>query len=314
MIEHAMVRTKPKPWGRTDLRPWSEAGTSDGPIGELWFERPGLAAPETQLLLKLLFTSEPLSIQVHPDDVFARSIGLARGKTEAWYILSAIPGARVAVGLDYLRSSAELRTAIVDGSIANIVHWHTVRRGDVVYVPAGTVHAIGAGIVLAEIQQNSDATFRMFDFGRCRELQIDHAVAVATPGPRDPQSTSERLSGARIVLSLNPHFVLEQINLDPGAVWMLDAPTETWFFSIEGHALVGPTALSPGNAMFLQADQAEIVVGPAGLTALLAYPGPSVRLDALRANGSVSLNSSPSAPGAPGSLALQTSEITSWLL
>ena len=100
-IEHTIVRTKPKPWGSLDLRPWSQASTSDGPIGELWFERPGLAAPGTALLLKLLFTTEPLLIQVHPDDAFARSIGLRNGKTEAWYILSAVAGAKVAVGLNY---------------------------------------------------------------------------------------------------------------------------------------------------------------------------------------------------------------------
>jgi mannose-6-phosphate isomerase len=283
MIEHAVVRTKPKPWGRTDLRPWSQAPATDGPIGEIWFERPGSAAPKTQLLLKLLFTSEPLSIQVHPDDEYARSIGLSRGKTEAWYVLSAVPGAQVAVGLNYPRSSAELRTAIADGLIANIMHWHPVHSGDAVFIPAGTIHAIGAGIVLAEIQQNSDATFRLFDYGRRRELQIDHAVAVATPGPREAQSAPERVSSARILLSVNPHFVLERIKLDPGAVWILDAPKETWFLSIEGDAVVGPTASSPGDAMFLESDQAEIVVGPAGLTALLAYPGPSVNLDALRA-------------------------------
>ena len=121
-IEHAIARAKPKPWGSTDLRPWSQAPTSDGPIGELWFERPEPAAPKTELLLKLLFTTEPLSIQVHPNDTFAQSIGLPNGKTEAWYILSAIPGAKVAAGLNYPRSSTELRTAITDGSIANIVH------------------------------------------------------------------------------------------------------------------------------------------------------------------------------------------------
>ena len=90
-----------KPWGSTDLHPWSRASTSNGPIGELWFERPGLAAPGTALLLKLLFTTEPLLIQVHPDDAFARSIGLRNGKTEARYILSAVAGAKVAVELNY---------------------------------------------------------------------------------------------------------------------------------------------------------------------------------------------------------------------
>ncbi len=289
-IEHAIVRREPKPWGSTDLRPWSEAPANDGPIGELWFERPGVAAPKTVLLLKLLLTTEPLSIQVHPDDAFARSIGLASGKTEAWYILSAIAGAQVAVGLNYPRSSAELRAAITDGSIANIVHWHPVHGGDVIVIPAGTIHAIGAGIVLAEIQQNSDATFRMFDYGRQRELHIENAVAVATAGPRERQSPPERLSDARIVLTVNPHFALEQIDLDPGSIWLLDAPKETWILAIKGHANLGLTRLSPGEAVFLQADRAEIEAGPAGLKALLAYPGPDVNPDALREHGAGGVN------------------------
>jgi mannose-6-phosphate isomerase len=284
-IEHAIARAKPKPWGSIDLRPWSRASTSDGPIGELWFERPEPAAPETALLLKLLFTTEPLSIQVHPDDAFARSIGLSNGKTEAWYILSAIPGALVAVGLNYPRSAAELRTAIADGSIANIVHWHPVHKGDVIFIPAGTIHAIGAGIVLAEIQQYSDATFRLFDYGRQRELHIENAVAVATAGPRERQSSPERLSDARTVLTVDPHFALEQIDLLPGSVWTLDAPKETWILAIEGHAQLGATRLSPGDAVFLEADHAEIEVGADGLKALLAYPGPNVNPNALRQRG-----------------------------
>jgi mannose-6-phosphate isomerase len=281
-IEHAIVRTKPKPWGSIDLRPWSQASTRDGPIGELWFERPDVAAPKTALLLKLLFTTEPLSIQVHPDDGFARSIGLSNGKTEAWYILSAIPGAKVAVGLNYPRSAGELRTAITDGSIANIVHWHPVHKGDAIFIPAGTIHAIGAGIVLAEIQQHSDTTFRLFDYGRQRELHIENAVAVATAGPHKAQSPPERLSGARMALAVNPHFALEQIDLAPGSVWMLDARKETWVLAIEGHARLGSTALSLGDAVFLEADHAEIEVGADGLKALLAYPGPNVNPDALR--------------------------------
>jgi mannose-6-phosphate isomerase len=284
-IEHAIVRAKPKPWGSIDLCPWSQASTNDGPIGELWFERPEPAAPETKLLLKLLFTTEPLSIQVHPDDAFARSIGLSNGKTEAWYILSAIPGAQVAVGLNYPRSAVELRTAITDGSIANIVHWRPVHKGDVIFIPAGTIHAIGAGIVLAEIQQYSDATFRLFDYGRQRELHIENAVAVATAGPRERQSPPERLSDARTVLTVNPHFALEQINLVPGSVWILNAPKETWILAIEGHAQLGVMRLSPGEAVFLEADHAEIEVGADGLKALLAYPGPDVNPDALKQPG-----------------------------
>ncbi len=98
-IEHASVQVVRKPWGVTDLHPWSGIDGSDDAIGELWFQRIDQNAPSPALLLKLLFTSQPLSIQVHPDDAFARSIGLPNGKTEAWYILSATPDARVAVGL-----------------------------------------------------------------------------------------------------------------------------------------------------------------------------------------------------------------------
>ena len=233
-IEHAVVHIKRKPWGSNNLLPWSDTQANDGPIGELWFQRPDIAAPETALLLKLLFTTEPLSIQVHPDDSFARSIGLANGKTEAWYILSAAPGAQVALGLKCSLSPTELRSAIADGSIANIVHWNPVRKGDVIFVPAGTIHAIGAGIVLAESQQQSDTTFRLFDYGRQRELHIDKAVAVARAGPAERQPRPEQLDDARKALIVNPHFVLEQIDFLPDSVWALDAPTETWILIIGG--------------------------------------------------------------------------------
>jgi mannose-6-phosphate isomerase len=317
-IEHAIVRTKPKPWGSLDLRPWSEASPTDGPIGELWFERPGPATPGTALLLKLLFTTEPLSIQVHPDDAFARAIGLANGKTEAWYILSAIAGAQVAVGLNYRRSATELRAAITDGSIASIVHWHPVHQGDVIFIPAGTIHAIGAGIVLAEIQQHSDATFRLFDFGRQRELHIESAVAVATAGPREIQSPPERLSDARMVLTANSYFALEQIDLAPRSVWTLDAPKETWLLAIEGHAQLGSTRLALGEAIFMQADHAEIEAGRDGLKALLAYPGPNVNPDALTERSAAGANriphTSPRAPLAPAfeSTALKQPEPPNW--
>ena len=172
-IEHASVQVVRKPWGVADLHPWSDIDGSGDSIGELWFQRADRNAPTPALLLKLLFTSEPLSIQVHPDDVFARSIGLPNGKTEAWYILSALPNARVAVGLKCRITPHELRASIRDGSIADLVRWRPVAKGDTIFVPAGTIHAIGSGIVLAEIQQYSDATFRMFDYGRQRELNED---------------------------------------------------------------------------------------------------------------------------------------------
>ena len=170
------------------------AASTDGvAVGELWFQRPDANAPNPALLLKLLFTKEPLSIQVHPDDAFARSIGLANGKTEAWYILSATPEAQVAVGLKRQLTPPQLRASIEDGSIADLIQWRPVRKDDVIFVPAGTIHAIGAGIVLAEIQQSSDTTFRLFDHGRQREIHVDNAVAAANAGPPNA-SPPRRLS------------------------------------------------------------------------------------------------------------------------
>ena len=180
-------------------------------------------APIPALLLKLLFTSEPLSIQVHPDDEFARSIGLPNGKTEAWYILAANPGARVALGLKRHLTPQELRAAIRDGSIADLTQWRPVAKGDIIFVPAGTIHAIGAGIVLAEIQQRSDTTFRLFDYGRQRELHEESAVAVSDAGPVQTQSGPRRLTSARTVLIASPHFVLERIDLPANSNWALDA-------------------------------------------------------------------------------------------
>ena len=148
-IEHASVQVARKPWGVANLHPWSSIDGSGDAIGELWFQRVDKNAPTPALLLKLLFTSEPLSIQVHPDDAFARSIGLPNGKTEAWYILSATPGARVAVGLKRSLTPQELRASIRDGSVAGPTQWRPAVKGDIIFIPAGTIHAIGAGIVLA---------------------------------------------------------------------------------------------------------------------------------------------------------------------
>jgi mannose-6-phosphate isomerase len=281
-IEHAVVQIKHKPWGSNDLLPWSDTPTNDGPIGELWFQRTDASAPKTALLLKLLFTTGPLSIQVHPDDAFARSIGLTNGKTEAWYILSTAPGAQVAVGLKYPISSTELRTAMEDGSIANIVRWHPVRNGDAILVPAGTIHAIGAGVVLAEIQQQSDVTFRLFDYGRQRDLHIDDAIAAARAGPAEYQPLPQKLTKARTALIVNPHFVLEQIDFPPDSAWTLDAPNETWILVIKGCAKIGCTKVSLGEAVFLKDDHTEIDVRSDGLSALLAYRGPNVNPDALK--------------------------------
>jgi mannose-6-phosphate isomerase len=273
-IEHASVRVVRKPWGVADLHPWSGIDGSGDSIGELWFQRSDRDAPAPALLLKLLFTSEPLSIQVHPDDAFARSIGLPNGKTEAWHILSALPDAAVAVGLKRRITPRELRASIRDGSIAELVQWRPVSEGDTIFVPAGTIHAIGSGIVLAEIQQHSDATFRMFDYGRQRELNEDDAVAASDAGPAQVQSSPRRLTDDRALLIASQHLVLEHINLPRDSSWALLAAPETWILVLDGHAAIGLAGASVGEAIIVGGDRTSIEVGPNGLSGLVAYPGP----------------------------------------
>jgi mannose-6-phosphate isomerase len=284
-IEHASVHVARKPWGVADLHPWSGIDGSGDAVGELWFRRPDKSAPDPALLLKLLFTSEPLSVQVHPDDAFARSIGLPNGKTEAWYILAATADARVAVGLKRHLTTEELRAAIGDGSIAALAQWRSVAKDDIIFVPAGTIHAIGAGIVLAEIQQHSDATFRLFDYGRQRQLHEDSAVAVSDAGPAQTQAGLRRLTDARTVLTANPHFVLERIDLPANTSWQLNAERETWILVIDGRATIGSIRASVGDAVFAEADRADIEVGPASMSGLVAYPGPDPTMSLLVETG-----------------------------
>ncbi len=283
-VEHADARLVRKVWGSTDLRPWSSRDHDGEVIGEIWFQRTDATAPDPALLLKLLFANERLSIQVHPDDVFAKSIGLPHGKTEAWYILSATPDAEVAVGLKQLVTAQQLRASIEDGSIADLVRWRPVRQGDVVFVPAGTIHAIGSGVVIAEIQQTSDATFRLFDFGRGRELHVGNAVAVAHAGPAGGQAAAMPLSDFRTLLIACPYFVMERIELAPNSAWDLHAPSETWLLALEGDARIGAIRATIGEAVFFNADRATIETGSAGLTGLVAYVATAPRSDLLSRN------------------------------
>ncbi len=139
------------------------------------------------LLVKFIFSEEKLSVQVHPDDSYAASHEKAaggRGKTEMWYALRARPGAEVMVGLKSDVTRDGFQSAIADGTAENCLELVPVREGDGIYVPAGTAHTIGPGLVLCEIQQHSDLTYRVYDsnrrdaLGRTRELHVDKALAV----------------------------------------------------------------------------------------------------------------------------------------
>jgi mannose-6-phosphate isomerase len=292
-IEHTSVRAVRKPWGVSDLHPWSRIDGTIDAVGELWFERTDKNAPTPALLLKLLFTSEPLSIQVHPDDTFARAMGMRNGKSEAWYIISAKPGSQIGVGLERRVTSQELRASIRNGSIVELVRWRPVEKGDVVFIPAGTIHALGAGIVLAEIQQHSDTTFRLFDYGSQRELHEDDGVAVANAWPLRPAQHPTRLTAERTVLVASRYFVLERFDLPEGSSWALLAEAETWLLVLEGHAAIGLAAASIGQAIFVGGGRTSIEVGVNGLTALVAYPASAPIGSLLQRLGEASTNPVP---------------------
>jgi mannose-6-phosphate isomerase len=273
VIEHARTRALRKPWGVEDLRPWSKARHDGEAIGEIWYERSHNTAANPSLLLKLLFTSQPLSIQVHPDDAFAHSMGLPRGKSEVWYVLSAAPDAKVALGLSLRLTPQQLREAIDDGSISDLVVWHTVSENDVIFVPAGTIHAVGAGLVIAELQQRSDVTFRLFDYGRNRELHIENAIVVADTGPATFQVSPNQLTAERKLFVSSSHFALERIDLAPNSSWRLDAERETWLLVVSGDAIAGSFNVCNGDALFAQSDRVDIRPGAVGMAALVAYTG-----------------------------------------
>lgn len=199
-ISVAPFRLKPwfseRVWGKQDLRPWyAETGTKEL-VGESWLTGPqcvvetgefsgrefaSVAAQiggEFPLLVKLLFPNEKLSVQVHPDDAQARAMGEVRGKTECWYVLEAEPGAYVSLGLKDGVDALKFRAAVADGTAEDLLRQVPVSVGDMLFVDAGTVHAIGPGVVLLETQQTSDVTYRLYDYGRPRELHLEKGLAV----------------------------------------------------------------------------------------------------------------------------------------
>ena len=251
VINQLVGRKVEKPWGRRDIgAPFEPGEVNDQPVGEIWFERLGGKMPD--LLIKYLFTSQNLSIQVHPDDYIARAAGLDQGKDEAWYIISALPGAVVGLGPRRAVSTDELRTASLDGSIVNLLSWRTVKAGDFYYLPAGTIHAIGAGLVLVEIQQNVDVTYRFYDYGRSRPLQLKSALLAADLGPYVQTVASSIPETGRQVLNDGNAFVVERWS--DGYARYLSASPESpkWVIPLHNVSKVDLTPIAPGSVWMIE--------------------------------------------------------------
>jgi mannose-6-phosphate isomerase len=226
-------------WGRKSLQPWyAETGTTEL-VGEAWLTGPqcivesGLFEGDTlakageelggefPLLVKLLFPQEKLSVQVHPDDALAQQMGETRGKTECWYVLEAEPGATVALGLRPGTSLPDVKAAIENKTLENLLQSVPVKKDEMIFVDAGTVHAIFPGVVMLETQQNSDMTYRLYDYGRPRELHLKdglQAIRMQTEaGPvaptLEPVSGSHSADGGREILVQSKYFRVDRMRL-----------------------------------------------------------------------------------------------------
>jgi mannose-6-phosphate isomerase len=265
------TRTIEKIWGRHQLGlGFDEVPRGDQPVGEIWFETPGGTAPE--LLVKYLFTSAKLSVQVHPDDTQAQARGHARGKEECWLILDAEADAKIGIGLAETVDKDALRAAALDGSIEQLLDWRPVAPGDVFYLPAGTVHAIGAGVTLLEVQQNTDLTYRLYDYGRPRALHLDDAADVATRGPWHAPEAPGEIATGRTVLASGRKFVLEQWSGSHAGRLGPPDSGPYWLIPLKGSGNIDGHEATPGSVWYAP-DTATIDYSG---TLLIAYPGGKV--------------------------------------
>ena len=229
-------------WGARLLEPWytgDDGKPFNRPIGEIWLTADTCLAtsgdgkgstlgeltakqperfgdPSHQgfpLLIKLLFPHEKLSVQVHPNDDQARTLGMPRGKTECWYVLDAEPGATVAVGFKESLTTEQVAASIKDGSIEGKLRMIPVQIGDMISVDAGTVHAIGAGMVVLETQQYSDTTYRLWDYGRPRELHVEAGMAVTRTDSEAGLVSPQQMDGFTRLVS-SPYFIVDRFELN----------------------------------------------------------------------------------------------------
>lgn len=261
------TRSVSKPWGRTDLPP-AFGGSVTEAIGEVWFEPP---AALDSLLIKYIFTSQKLSVQCHPSDAQTAAMGLGRqGKEECWLVLDAQPGAQLAIGFEQDIDIPTLRAAVQDGSIERLLTWHPVSAGDFFYIPANTVHAIGAGITLVEVQQNSDITYRLYDYGRPRELHVEEGAAVALRGPYPGQHHQRLPASGPARLVNGPYFRLDRIDGLPDRQTAARYAGPLLVVPLDCTVTVGGALVAPGQCAL--ADDLAAIDFPASGLSLITQP------------------------------------------
>ncbi len=218
------------------------------------------------LLMKVLFPREKLSVQVHPDDAVAQAAGEPCGKTECWYILKADEGAQIGLGFQPGTTREQIERSIHEGRMEHLLNWIDVRAGEMYYVDAGTVHAIGPGSVIIETQQNSDTTYRLYDYGRPRELHIDRGLTAMKLSTHAGRVTPRKIAQHRETLVASPSFTVERQQLTsehsvrPGG-------NVQCIFAMDGAARIE----SPG-AQPLTIARGEMAIIPAALHEYSVFP------------------------------------------
>jgi mannose-6-phosphate isomerase len=268
-------------WGRRSLQPWyAETGT-DELVGEAWLTGPKCVVETGQLrgqtltevaeklggefplLVKLLFPEEKLSVQVHPDDAQAKAMGETRGKTECWYVLEAQPGAAVALGLKAGVEVKQISAAVADGTMESLMEWVPVSVGEMLFVDAGTVHAIGPGVVLLETQQTSDVTYRLYDYGRPRELHLDKGLQVIRTKTAAGKVAPRQMDGFTRLIE-QKYFVVDRFEVSEASEANVAFDGRGCLVGIAGSAVVitadGDVELNPGHAVVVPKGNGSIIV------------------------------------------------------
>ena len=319
----------PRPWGTLDLSPIYPNHNFEEKIGEAWLtgdaglvangplkgktlaelslqfgrELVGEAAPDPNrfpLLLKFLFPHEKLSVQVHPDDKEARRVGQPWGKTECWYVAHARPGAQIGLGLKAGVTREKFEQAIHNQHAEELLNWINVYPGEMIYVAGGTVHTLGPGSVIVETQQQSDTTYRLYDYGRPRELHLKQGLAaikeqvrsgkVIRPAPSQLDGSANR----RAPMISSPYFVVDMFELkEPHKFETKDEVGKRSvqiLVAVEGCGIIeapgtNPVTLAKGDAVVVPAAVGDFQVRPQWSVELIkamvpgkALPEPETRM------------------------------------
>ena len=268
-------------WGKSDLKPWfAETGTKEL-VGEAWLTGPlcvvenGPFAGQTlasvgaklggefPLLVKILFPADKLSVQVHPDDVQAKALGETRGKTECWYVLEAEPGATVALGLKPDLGAKEVAASVDSGTMESLMEHVPVSVGDMLFVDAGTVHAIGPGVVLLETQQTSDVTYRLYDYGRPRELHLEKGLQVMKSHTAAGKIAPRVMDGFTRLIE-QKYFVVDRFDVASAGKVTVAFDGAGCLVGLAGRGVVisseGQVELGPGKAVVVPVGGASVIV------------------------------------------------------